>query len=89
MDAAQEHQDALSMQVGEALQECLALAQGIGRRGSAVAHHNLVGLVQPERLAGQQPLVLGGEQHRFGNSQHPVIGPRPVDPLLEVLERWW
>jgi hypothetical protein len=45
MDAAQEHQDALSMQVGEALQECLALAQGIDRRGSAVAHHRLVGTI--------------------------------------------
>ena len=87
MDAAEEQQDALAMQLGEAVKESLELALGIGRGGGgAVADHHLVGLVQPERLAGQQPLLLGGEQHGPGIAQHPVVGPGPVAPLLEVPE---
>lgn len=75
------------MQLGEAVKESLELALGIGRGGGgAVADHHLVGLVQPERLAGQQPLLLGGEQHCGGIAQHPVVGPGPVGQLLEVLE---
>ena len=88
VDAAEEEQDALGAQLGEAAQKQLALLFGIaGRRRGAITHHHLVGLVEPEALAGQPPLLLGGEQHRFGIAQHPVVGPGPVGPLLEVLER--
>ena len=87
MDAAEEEQDALAAQLGEAAQKQLALQLGIvGRLRGAVAHHALIGPVEPETLTGQ-PILLGGEQHSPCIAQHLVIGPGPIGPLLEVLER--
>ena len=52
MDAAQEQEDALTAQLGKALQEGLSLKLCISRRRRrAVANHHLMGPVQPERLA--------------------------------------
>lgn len=88
MDAAEEEQDSLVAQLGKAVQKQLALLLRIaGRRRSAVADHHFIRLVKPETLSCQQPLLLGGEEHRLGISKDPEVSPGPVGPLLNVLER--
>ena len=88
VDAAQEQQQPLPAQLRPALQELLTLLGGITWRSRcAIGDHPFGGLVQPERLPGQLPFPLAGEQHRRCIPQQPVFSPGPVAPLLEVLDR--
>ncbi len=90
--AAKKQDDALALQLRVCRQETLAQrhAAGVMLRGGrlrAEAHDGFPGAVQPEGLAGQAPLFFRGKQHGSRIAQHAVLGPRPVEPLLQVLAR--
>lgn len=60
---------------------------GIGDAFGSVGKNPLSRLVKPERLTGQDTLLVTGEGHSLGISQARVSSPGPHQPLHEVLER--
>jgi hypothetical protein len=59
---------------------------GVGDAFGAVAHHDLVHAVEPERFAGEEPLLLTGEANGIGGVEGEMNGPGPEEPFLEMLE---
>jgi hypothetical protein len=59
---------------------------GIGDAFGAEGHHHLMALVEPEGLAGEEPLLVAGETHGIGLAQGQIHGPGPKEPFFEVLE---
>jgi hypothetical protein len=59
---------------------------GFGNTLSAEGHHHLMALVEPEGLAGKEPLRVAGEADGIGLAQGQTHSPGPKEPFLEVLE---
>jgi hypothetical protein len=52
----------------------------------AVVHHHFMAVVEPEGLAGEEPLLIAGEANGIGTPQGGIDGPGPYEPFLEVFE---
>ena len=88
MNPAHEQRQLLAAQFGIAREKLLQFQFRIAFRfGGAVTDHHLVAAIEPERLAGQDSLLLTSEQHGLGIAQHPIFRPWPVHPFLEMLQR--
>ena len=69
-------------------QECLAVTRAVQGRGTdPVGHYPFTSPIERKRLARKPPLLLAGEQDRTRISEYPILGPRPIEGLLEMLER--
>src|ERR1700722_1302615 len=88
MNPTQEQQDSLVAQPGIQRQKRFTLRVAISARGcNSVIDYHFVRLVVPEAAPGKVPLLVGSEQHGAGIAQYAILGKRPIERLLQVLER--
>src|SRR4030095_2300880 len=88
MNATKKEEKALFAQLREGVQKFFPRPRQIGLwRGRSVIHHRLVAAIKRERFTCQASLFLRGEKDRFRVTQDAIFRPRPVEQLLEMLER--
>ena len=88
VNAAEEERDAFTAQMRILGEELFSHALSFYVWcADAEADDNLIGAVVRKGLAGEQALLLTGEEHGASITQHAVFRPRPVERFLQVLER--
>src|SRR5438874_2618166 len=88
MEATEEEKKMLPAEFRKIPEEIFPRAFQIQRgRRSAVIHHDLLAMIEGERFAGQTPFFLRSEKDGRGVAQHAILGPGPIEQLLQMLER--
>ena len=60
---------------------------GIRRARRAIADHDLVAVIEPERISRQHSLLFAGKKHPRGVTQRRIHRPRPEQPFFKMLQR--